>query len=134
MTVTANPPAARITRAEVRPGQLFIAGAWRDTADGGRIDAIDPSTGQTVTTVAAGTTDDVDAAVAAGRAAFPTWRDTPQRPRPLATTIAGAWVLRRMPRRFVPAHAGRERQQAGMAGRGRSTSVPSRTDPPVTGH
>ena len=37
--------------------------------------------GQTVTTIAAGSAGDVDAAVTAARAAFPTWRDTSARER-----------------------------------------------------
>jgi acyl-CoA reductase-like NAD-dependent aldehyde dehydrogenase len=81
MTVTENPPTTRTSRPEVRPGQLFIAGQWREAADGGRLDVLDPSTGRTVTTVAAGTAEDVDAAVTAARAAFPAWRDTPARER-----------------------------------------------------
>ena len=73
-------------RPEVRPGQLFIAGQWREAADGGRTDVIDPSTGQTVATVAAGTAEDVAAAVTAARAAFPAWRETPARERAASCT------------------------------------------------
>lgn len=70
-----------ITRPEPAPGQLFIDGRWRDAADGGRLDVLDPSTGKVITTVAAGTAKDVEEAVAAARAAFPAWRDTPARER-----------------------------------------------------
>jgi acyl-CoA reductase-like NAD-dependent aldehyde dehydrogenase len=81
MTVTENRPATGVSRPDIRPGQLFIGGQWRDAADKARTDVIDPSTGHTVTTVAAGTTGDIDDAVAAARAAFPAWRDTPPRER-----------------------------------------------------
>jgi acyl-CoA reductase-like NAD-dependent aldehyde dehydrogenase len=70
-----------ITRPEPAPGQLFIDGRWRDAADGGRLDVLDPSTGTLATTVAAGTAKDVEDAVTAARAAFPAWRDTPVRER-----------------------------------------------------
>ncbi|BEL04233.1 aldehyde dehydrogenase family protein [Actinoplanes sichuanensis] len=70
-----------ITRPEPAPGQLFIDGRWRDAADGGRLDVLDPSTGTIVTTVAAGTAKDVEDAVTAARAALPAWRDTPVRER-----------------------------------------------------
>ena len=81
MAVTDNPAATRLTRPDISPGQLFIAGHWREAGDGARIDVVDPSTGRTVTTVAAATTADVDAAVDAARAAFGAWRDTPARER-----------------------------------------------------
>jgi acyl-CoA reductase-like NAD-dependent aldehyde dehydrogenase len=70
-----------ITRPEPDPGQLFIDGRWRDAADGGRLDVLDPSTGKVATTVAAGGAKDVEDAVTAARAAFPAWRDTPVRER-----------------------------------------------------
>ena len=44
------------------PTDLFIGGAWRGASGGGRIDVVDPSTEQTLATVA-------DATVAAGRLA-----------------------------------------------------------------
>ncbi|UXY18067.1 aldehyde dehydrogenase family protein [Streptomyces cynarae] len=52
------------------PGQLFIGGQWREAADGARMDVIDPSTGQVITTVAEAAASDVDAAVRAAREAF----------------------------------------------------------------
>jgi acyl-CoA reductase-like NAD-dependent aldehyde dehydrogenase len=51
-------------------GQLFIGGAWREASDGGRMDVTAPATGTKLTDVAKATTQDVDAAVAAARAAF----------------------------------------------------------------
>jgi acyl-CoA reductase-like NAD-dependent aldehyde dehydrogenase len=67
-------------RPKVGPGQLYIGGHWR-RAGGEDIDVLDPATGRTITTVAAATPSDVDSAVAAARAAFPAWRDTPLRER-----------------------------------------------------
>ncbi|WP_308493851.1 aldehyde dehydrogenase family protein [Microbacterium terrisoli] len=57
--------AARAFRTE-----LFIGGRWVAPAEGGRLEVIDPSTGRRVGEVAAASTSDVDAAVAAARAAF----------------------------------------------------------------
>ena len=70
-----------LSRPDLVPGRLFIGGQWREAATGGRLDVLDPSTGQVVTTVAAGTAKDIDDAVTAARAAFPAWRDTPARER-----------------------------------------------------
>lgn len=81
MTVTDHPPVTGIARPIVRPGQLFINGQWRDAADKARLDVLDPSTGDIVTTIAAAGEGDVDDAVTAARAAFPGWRDTPPRER-----------------------------------------------------
>ncbi|MEO7015372.1 MAG: aldehyde dehydrogenase family protein [Leifsonia sp.] len=53
-----------------RPGRLFIGGQWMDASDGARTDIVNPATGLKLTDVAAATTADVDAAVAAARAAF----------------------------------------------------------------
>ena len=54
----------------LKPGKLFIGGEWVDASDGARTDIVDPATGKKLTDVAAATTLDVDAAVAAARAAF----------------------------------------------------------------
>ncbi len=51
-------------------GRLFIGGAWRDASDGDRTVIVNPATGKPLTEVAAATVADVDAAVAAARAAF----------------------------------------------------------------
>jgi acyl-CoA reductase-like NAD-dependent aldehyde dehydrogenase len=50
-------------------GRLFINGVWRESSDGARTSVLNPGTGQEVATVSAGTTADVDAAVAAAKAA-----------------------------------------------------------------
>jgi acyl-CoA reductase-like NAD-dependent aldehyde dehydrogenase len=67
---------AALTRAEQIlsaldvPRDLLIGGEWMEAADGGRLPVTDPSTGRQVSDVAAAAEADIDAAVAAGRAAF----------------------------------------------------------------
>ncbi|MFF0727068.1 aldehyde dehydrogenase family protein [Streptomyces sp. NPDC004134] len=56
---------------------MFIDGRWRPAAGGGVIEVVDPADEQVIATVPAGTAADVDAAVAAARAAFPRWAATP---------------------------------------------------------
>lgn len=68
MSVTETAP--NLTPQALRPGQLFINGQWREASDGARRDIINPATGEVVTTVAAATTSDVDAAIAAARESF----------------------------------------------------------------
>jgi betaine-aldehyde dehydrogenase len=51
----------------------FIDGETRIGSSGNKQDVINPATGETVETVALAGTDDVDAAVAAARRAFPEW-------------------------------------------------------------
>ncbi|KAA9132130.1 aldehyde dehydrogenase family protein [Microbacterium caowuchunii] len=58
------------TAVRFAPGRLFIGGEWREASGGERMDVIAPATGEKLTDVAKGTTADVDAAVAAARAAF----------------------------------------------------------------
>ncbi|MGY1840649.1 MULTISPECIES: aldehyde dehydrogenase family protein [unclassified Modestobacter] len=72
-----------ITRPTPDPGLLYIGGEWGEAAAGGRLDVVDPSTGQVVTTVADATGADVDRAVAAARTAFDTgeWARTSPRDR-----------------------------------------------------
>jgi len=52
----------------------FIGGEWRQPAEGRFFDSIDPSTGETIASVAQGSSADVDAAVQAARTALPKWR------------------------------------------------------------
>ena len=51
----------------------FIGGTWREPAGGIRFDVHAPATGERLASVAQGNADDVDAAVAAARAAQPAW-------------------------------------------------------------
>lgn len=50
--------------------KLFIKGAWREATGGATLPVIDPSTGETFDSIARGTAQDIDLAVAAARAAF----------------------------------------------------------------
>ena len=95
MTVTEAPAAAGVTRPDVRPGQLFIGGQWREAGDGARLDVVDPSSGRAVTTIVGGTAADVDAAVTAARTAFPAWRDTPPRERARVLQRVSALIRKR---------------------------------------
>jgi aldehyde dehydrogenase (NAD+) len=52
----------------------FIGGAWQAPAEGKYFDTGDPSTGETLASVAQGSAADVDAAVRAARGALPGWQ------------------------------------------------------------
>jgi aldehyde dehydrogenase (NAD+) len=54
----------------VKPGRLFIDGAWSDASDGGTWEQMNPATNEVVTTFGIGTVADVDRAVGAARRAF----------------------------------------------------------------
>jgi acyl-CoA reductase-like NAD-dependent aldehyde dehydrogenase len=56
----------------MRERQLYIGGAWRP-GQAGPGPAVSPSSGETFATVAVGGPADVDAAVTAAAAAWPTW-------------------------------------------------------------
>jgi len=56
--------------------QLFIDGDWRESGDGSRIDVLDPSTADSLSSVASGGHDDARAAVDAAAAAQPAWAAT----------------------------------------------------------
>ncbi len=56
---------------------MYIDGAWRPAAGPGTIEVTNPADGSLIATVPAGNADDVAAAVAAARAAFPAWSTTP---------------------------------------------------------
>src|SRR2546426_5732384 len=55
---------------DVMRKQLFINGEWRDAASGRTLDVVNPATEETIATVASAERADVDAAVAAARAAL----------------------------------------------------------------
>ncbi len=57
--------------------QVFVAGAWQDSAGTGTIDVRNPATEEIIARVAEGTSADVDAAVAAARKAFDGWAALP---------------------------------------------------------
>ncbi len=55
---------------------LYINGAWIPSSSGQGVDVINPATEEIVDRVPAGSPGDVEIAVAAARAAFPSWADT----------------------------------------------------------
>ena len=62
--------------------QLLIGGEWRDASDGQVMPVINPATEEVIAEVAAATREDVDAAVAAAKAAFTgAWGQMPARER-----------------------------------------------------
>jgi aldehyde dehydrogenase (NAD+) len=54
--------------------QHFINDTWQAPASGQYFDTLDPSNGEKLASVAQGSSQDIDAAVQAARAAFPKWR------------------------------------------------------------
>lgn len=56
--------------------QMLIGGRWRDASDGATIPVASPSTGEVLATIPEATKEDVDAAVAAARAAFESFSQT----------------------------------------------------------
>ncbi len=52
---------------------LMIGGVSRGASNGARFERMNPLSGVTITTAAAATVEDADAAVAAAEAAFPAW-------------------------------------------------------------
>lgn len=59
----------------------WIGGEWQKPSGDGRLDIINPRHGKAMSTVGVSTSADIDAAVAAARAAFPAWSATPIRER-----------------------------------------------------
>ncbi|WP_433431627.1 aldehyde dehydrogenase family protein [Nonomuraea sp. CA-141351] len=55
--------------------QLYIGGSWTASASDESIDVVNPATEEIIDRVPAGSPDDVEAAVAAARRAFPGWAD-----------------------------------------------------------
>jgi len=63
------------------PTGCYIGGEWRSSSDGSLIAVADPSTGETLTSVANGTLADARLAADAASAAMPAWSNTPPRAR-----------------------------------------------------
>jgi succinate-semialdehyde dehydrogenase/glutarate-semialdehyde dehydrogenase len=66
---------------DAAPKQLFVAGTWRDAADGALIEVTDPATGEALCEVADGSADDAVAALDAAVDAAGGWAGTPPRER-----------------------------------------------------
>ncbi|MCJ8205054.1 aldehyde dehydrogenase family protein [Pseudomonas sp. RGM2987] len=58
-------------------GQLYINGRWSLPVDPATLPVVNPATEEVIAEVARGSSEDVDRAVAAARAAFPGWSATP---------------------------------------------------------
>src|SRR5215217_7091422 len=54
----------------------FVGGKWVDAVDGGTMEVLNPSTGETIAEVPRGSQADVDRAVEAAKAALPEWLET----------------------------------------------------------
>ena len=76
--------------------RLYIGGGWVASTGSGTIDVIDSTTEAVIGTVPEGTPADVDAAVAAARAAFPAWSATPVAERTALLTKVGEALGTRM--------------------------------------
>jgi betaine-aldehyde dehydrogenase len=62
--------AAALGKETIMRAQMLINGSWRDARDGYRMDVIDPATEETIASVPAAGSSDVEEAVRAARAAF----------------------------------------------------------------
>src|SRR5579883_2115347 len=62
---------------ERQPFGLFINNQWVKPASGEYLESVNPATGKPLAKIASANSADVDAAVAAARAAFETWGKTP---------------------------------------------------------
>ena len=69
---TADPEGKSVTTVTTHD-KIYIDGAWVPSPGSGTIDVFDSTNGEVIGTDPAGTADDVDAAVAAARAAFASW-------------------------------------------------------------
>jgi acyl-CoA reductase-like NAD-dependent aldehyde dehydrogenase len=66
------------TPALIERAQLYVGGEWADPASSAMIDVVDPATEEVMARVPEGSPADVDRAVAAARAAFDGWSQTPR--------------------------------------------------------
>lgn len=79
MAVTASLQAGsngRPTPVEIKPGQLFINGKWRDAEGGKSMPTSSPTTEEVITTLATASPKDIEEAIDAANAAFPKWSKT----------------------------------------------------------
>ena len=73
--------ALTLQRTDLIGTQNFIAGAWRDAAEGERFEVVNPADEQPITRVPDSTAADARDAVDAAQAAFAGWRATPAKQR-----------------------------------------------------
>src|SRR3954464_2529928 len=75
--------------------KLYIGGEWVEPASDAAIDVVNPATEEVIGRVPEGTPQDVDRAVAAARAAFETWSQTPNDVRADTCTAISAKLAER---------------------------------------
>ena len=76
--------------------KFYINGQWVDPVDANDLHVIDPATEEPCAVISIGDQADTDAAVAAARAAFPAWADTPLEERvALVKKLREIYVARR---------------------------------------
>ena len=80
-----------MTTTAVMRKQLFINGEWRDASGGKTIEVVNPATEDVIAEVASADRADVDAAVAAARAAFPGWASATRIRRISSPKVATRW-------------------------------------------
>jgi aldehyde dehydrogenase (NAD+) len=76
--------------------KIYIDGAWVPSQGSGSLDVYDSTNGEVIGSIPAGTAADVDAAVAAARAAFPAWSTTTPEERAKVLTRVGEGLAARM--------------------------------------
>jgi succinate-semialdehyde dehydrogenase / glutarate-semialdehyde dehydrogenase len=86
MSITADQEKSALTNVET---QLYVGGEWREAANGATLAVEDPSTGETIATVADATPDDASAALDAACAVQAEWAAHP--PRERGEILRRAW-------------------------------------------
>jgi succinate-semialdehyde dehydrogenase/glutarate-semialdehyde dehydrogenase len=86
MSITADQEKSVLTNVQ---SQLYIGGEWRESSNGETLDVEDPSTGETIATVADATPDDAAAALDAACAVQAEWAAHP--PRERGEILRRAW-------------------------------------------
>src|SRR3954464_12211315 len=94
-TTTTQEPLAGHDEDPIAPAHTFIGGEWVEPAGDGRLEVIDSTTEQVMGSVPEGTAEDVDRAVAAARAAFDGWSQTPLEERVAACAAIGQQLAAR---------------------------------------
>ena len=78
MSITADQEQSTLTNA---PNQLFVGGEWRDATGGATLEVEDPSTGESIASVADATPEDAASALDAACSVQAEWAATPPRDR-----------------------------------------------------
>ena len=92
---TADPEGKSVTTVTTHD-KIYIDGAWVPSHGSGTVDVFDSTNGEVIGTIPLGNAADVDAAVAAARAAFASWSTTTPEERAKALTRIGEGLIARM--------------------------------------